>query len=121
PLAALAQQKGLEIDIVGGSASATPIAVVPMPYEGSAGAPATDVAAVVRADLDRSGQFRTLPDAQMVERPVRGGDIQFATWRALKQNYMVVGRVLDAGAGAYRVEYELFDVPRGERMLGLAM
>ena len=44
---------------------------------------------------------------------MRGGDIQFATWRALKQNYIVVGRVLDAGAGAYRVEYELFDVPKG--------
>ena len=121
PLAALAQQKGLEIDIVGGSASATPITVVPMPYEGSAGAPQTDVAAVIRADLDRSGQFRTLPDAQIVERPTRGADIQFPTWRALKQNYIVVGRVLDAGAGAYRVEYELYDVPKGERLLGLAM
>ncbi|MDV3467843.1 Tol-Pal system beta propeller repeat protein TolB [Stenotrophomonas sp. C3(2023)] len=121
PLAALAQQKGLEIDIVGGSASATPITVVPMPYEGSAGAPQTDVAAVIRADLDRSGQFRTLPEAQIVERPTRGGDIQFPTWRALKQNYIVVGRVLDAGAGAFRVEYELYDVPKGERLLGLAM
>src|SRR3546814_438598 len=34
PLAALAQERGLEIDIVGGNASALPIAVVPMPYEG---------------------------------------------------------------------------------------
>jgi Tol biopolymer transport system component len=76
---------------------------------------------VVRADLERSGQFRTLPEAQIVESRSRGGDIQFATWRALKQNYIVVGRVLDAGAGAYRVEYELFDVPKGERLLGLAM
>ncbi len=121
PLAAFAQQKGLEIDIVGGRVSATPIAVVPMPYEGSASAPSTDVAAVVRADLDRSGQFSTLPEAQIVDKPTRGGDIQFPTWRALKQNYIVVGRVLDAGAGAYRVEYELYDVPRGERLLGLAM
>ncbi|WP_422505036.1 Tol-Pal system beta propeller repeat protein TolB [Stenotrophomonas sp. GZD-301] len=121
PFAALAQQKGLEIDIIGGRVSATPITVVPMPYQGSAAAPATDVAAVVRADLDRSGQFSTLPEAQIVEKPTRGSEIQFPTWRALKQNYIVVGRVMDAGAGAYRVEYELYDVPKGERLLGLAM
>jgi len=121
PLAAMAQQKGLEIDIIGGNASAQPIAVVPMPYQGSAAAPQTDVAAVVRADLDRSGQFRTLPEAQIVERPTRGSEVQYPTWRALKQDYLVVGHVLDAGAGAYRVEYELFDVAKGERMLGLAM
>ena len=120
PLAAMAQQKGLEIDIIGGNASATPITVVPMPYQG-ASAPNTDVAAVVRADLDRSGQFRNLPEAQIVERPTRGSEVQYPTWRALKQDYLVVGRVLDAGAGAYRVEYELFDVAKGERMLGLAM
>lgn len=120
PFAALAQQKGLEIDIVGGNASALPITVVPMAYAGST-PPSTDVAAVVRADLERSGQFRNLPEAQIVERPARGSEVQYATWRALKQDYLVVGRVLDAGAGAYRVEYELFDVARGERMLGLAM
>ena len=120
PFAAMAQQRGLEIDIVGGNASALPITVVPMPYEG-ANPPATDVAAVVRADLDRSGQFRTLPEAQLIERPVRGSEVNYATWRALKQDYLVIGRVLDAGAGAYRVEYELYDVARAERLLGLAM
>ncbi|WNH53153.1 Tol-Pal system beta propeller repeat protein TolB [Stenotrophomonas oahuensis] len=121
PFAAVAQQRGLDIDIIGGNASATPITVAPMPYQGSAAAPETDVAAVVRADLERSGQFRNLPVEQILEKPTRGGEINFATWRALKQNYIVVGRVLDAGAGAYRVEYELYDVPKGERLLGLAM
>ena len=41
PLSAVAQQRGLEIDIVGGNASALPIAVVPMPYQGTAAAPPT--------------------------------------------------------------------------------
>ncbi len=121
PFMAVAQQKGLEIDIIGGNASALPITVVPMAYQGTAGVPQTDVAAVIRADLDRSGQFRNLPEAQIAERPGRGSEVQYPTWRALKQDYLVVGRVLDAGAGAYRVEYELFDVAKGERMLGLAM
>src|SRR5690606_16433907 len=121
PLMASAQQQGLEIDIIGGNASALPIAVVPMPYQGSRTPPETDVAKVVRDDLARSGQFRTLPEAQMVERPTRGGEINYPTWRQLRQDYIVVGRVLDAGDGGYRVEYELFDVARGERLLGLAM
>jgi TolB protein len=119
--AASAQQQGLEIDIVGGNASALPITVVPMPYQGSAAAPPTDVSSVVRADLERSGAFRTLPEASIVERPVRGSEIQYPTWRALRQDYIVVGRVVDGGEGSYRVEYELFDVAKQERLLGLAM
>ncbi|MEZ0469350.1 Tol-Pal system beta propeller repeat protein TolB [Luteimonas salinilitoris] len=121
PFVAAAQQQGLEIDIVGGHASALPIAVVPMPYQGSAGAPETDVAAVIRADLDRSGQFRTLPERDIVERPTRGSEVQYPTWRMLRQDFLVIGRVLDAGDGAYRVEYELFDVAKQERLIGMAM
>ncbi|MFT4255925.1 MAG: Tol-Pal system beta propeller repeat protein TolB [Pseudoxanthomonas sp.] len=120
PVVALAQQQGLEIDIVGGNASATPIAVVPMPYQGGAGVPGTDVAKVVAADLDRSGQFRSLPESALVERPTRGAEINYPTWKALRQDYIVVGRVLDAGDGGYRVEYELFDLAKQERLLGLA-
>lgn len=117
PLAALAQEQGLEIDIVGGNASATPIAVVP--FAGSAGE--TDVAEVIRADLDRSGQFRSLPEQNIVERPTRGSEVQYPTWRALNQDYLLVGRVVDAGGGNLRTEYELFDVAKQERLLGFAL
>ena len=67
-----ARAQGLEIDIVNGNASALPIAVVPMDYLGANAAPDTDVAAVIRADLNRSGAFRTLPDRDVVERQHRG-------------------------------------------------
>lgn len=117
PLSALAQEQGLEIDIVGGNASATPIAVVP--FGGSAGE--TDVAAVIRADLDRSGQFRSLPEQNIVERPTRGSEVQYPTWRALNQDYLLVGRVVDGGGGNLRTEYELFDVAKQERLLGFAL
>ena len=120
PFVASAQQ-GLEIDIVGGNASALPITVVPMPYQGSGTPPPTDIAKVVRDDLARSGVFRTLPEAQILEKPTRGGEINYATWKQLKQDYIVVGRVLDAGDGGYRIEYELFDVAKAERLLGLAI
>src|SRR3546814_11589685 len=89
-----------------------------MPYQGSATAPETDVAAVVRADLDRSGQFRSLPERDMVQRPTRGADVDYPAWRLLKQAFLVVGRVVDAESGRYRVEYELFDGDRTEALLG---
>ena len=117
PLLASAQEQGLEIDIIGGNASALPIAVVP--FAGSAGE--TDVAAIIRADLDRSGQFRSLPEKDIVERPTRGGEVQYPTWRLLNQDYLVVGRIVDGGGGNYRTEYELFDVAKQERLLGFAL
>lgn len=121
PLAARAQQPGLEIDIVGGNAAALPIAVVPMPYQGGGEAPSTDVAAVIAADLNRSGQFRALPEAQLPERPSQSGQVNYPAWRAINQDYLVVGRVLDAGGGSFRVEYELLDVAKQNRLLGFAL
>ena len=120
PLAATAQQQGLEIDIVGGHASALPITVVPMPYEGGAEAPDTDVAAIIRANLTA----RPVPHparARHRRHPTRGAEVQYPTWRMLRQDFLVIGRVLDAAGGGYRVEYELFDVAKQERLLGMAM
>lgn len=116
---ALAQK--LEFDVVGGRESALPIAIVPMPYQGAGTPPDTDVAAVVRADLERSGAFRTLPESQMPQRPVRGSEIDFPAWRALRQDYIVVGKVVDSGDGGYRVEYELHDVAKQQRLLAYAV
>jgi TolB protein len=95
--------------------------VVPFDYLGANAAPDTDLAAVVRADLNRSGAFRTLNEQDIVERPLRQADVNFATWRLLKQDFLVVGRIVDDNAGGYRTEFELFDVAKQERMLGLAV
>src|SRR3546814_15258653 len=80
-------------------------------------APDTDLAAVVRADLNRSGQFRTLADADMVEKPIRAPEINLATWRLLKQDFILIGRVLDTTDGGYRTEFELYDVARPDALL----
>ncbi len=113
--------QGLDVGLVTGNEGALKIAVVPMNYTGSSAKPDTDVGAVVRADLDRSGQFRSLADKDMVEKPQRGADVNFATWRLLKQDFIVVGRVIDSTDGGYRAEFELYDVAKQQRLLGLAM
>ena len=62
PAGLVRAQGALEIGTVRGVDNAIPVAVVPMPYLGNSVAPDTDIAAVIRADLNRSGQFRTLAE-----------------------------------------------------------
>lgn len=116
-----AHAQRLEIDILGVNSSALPITVVPFEYLGAGAAPETDIGAVIRANLNRSGSFRALAERDIVEKPIRAADVNYATWRLLKQDFLVVGRVLDGTDGGYRVEFELLDVAKQERMLGLAM
>ncbi len=102
--------QGLTVEIANGNASAIPVVTVPFAYEGTGAPPETDVADVIRGDLNRCGQFRTLPKSDIVEYPTRGNEIKFPTWRLLKQDYISVGRISDAGAGEVRVEFELYTV-----------
>jgi TolB protein len=118
---AVAQNSRLEIDIVDGNASALPIAIVPFEYLGAGSLPETDMAAIIRGNLNRSGSFRALAERDVVEKPIRSADVNYATWRLLKQDFLVVGRLLDGGDGGYRVEFELMDVAKQEPMLRLAL
>lgn len=111
--------QSLHVDIVGGTKTAMPIAVVPFAVDGSSPLP-TDVADVIRNDFNRSGTFRSLDRSEIVETPSQGADIHFATWRLLKQDYIVVGRVTDAGNGMVQVAYELWDVNKGQCLLSLS-
>jgi len=114
PMVSLAQGDLLRITVPEGTASATPIAVVPFGFESASVPPETNPGEVVRSDLARSGQFRALPRNDIVEFPTRGAEVKFATWRMLQQDYLVVGRMSDTGNGGLRVEYELLDVARQE-------
>jgi TolB protein len=118
---AAAHGQGLTIDIVDGVPSALPIAVVPFAFEGAGRPPDTDVASVIRANFNRSGQFRTLPLQDIIEQPVRQADVRYGTWRTLRQDFLLIGRILDAEVGTYRVEFELFDVAKQVRMMGMAV
>jgi TolB protein len=109
------------IDIKNGTASATPIAVIPFAFEGAGLPPDTDVAAVIGNDLNRCGQFRTLPKSDIVEYPTRGSQIKFPTWNLLKQAYILVGRQIENPGGDIRVEFELYDVAKQQQLLALAI
>ncbi|BDU23087.1 Tol-Pal system beta propeller repeat protein TolB [Dyella sp. GSA-30] len=114
-----AAAQSLNVDIVGGLKTATPIAVVPFAQAGGAPLP-TDVADIIRNDFNRSGKFRSLAKSEIVEFPSKGADIKFATWRLLKQDFITIGRISDAGGGMLRVEYELWDVNKQQSLLAQA-
>ena len=114
-----AAAQSLNVDIVGGVKTATPIVVVPFAQAG--GTPlSTDIADVMRNDFNRSGKFRSLAKSDIVEFPAKGADIKFATWRLLKQDYITIGRINDAGGGMLRIEYELWDVNKQQSLLAQA-
>ena len=107
----------LEIEIISGNPSALPIAIVPFAWEDSSPQPATTVSQIVSADLHRSGMFDPMDEEDMVERPRDGESIRYGTWRLLKVDYIVIGRVRPGAAGGHDLIYELFDVHKQERLL----
>lgn len=115
-----AKAHGLEIVVTEGWDSPTKIAVVPF---GGPSLPGVDLAAVVAADLLRSGQFAVLPSEDMLSLPDSVEGVFFRDWRLLGMDYLLIGRVAVA-AGASRVTansrlalvYHLFDVATEREM-----
>src|SRR4051812_34375468 len=98
----------LVIEITRGLNDAVPIAVVPFGSSGNS-KPSLDIAEVVSNDLSRSGRFAPLDRRDMIEQPTSGEQIQFADWRLLKSNYILVGKTVSTTADHYDVQFELFN------------
>jgi TolB protein len=107
----------LTIEITEGVEGALPIAVVPFGWQGPA-SPPVDVAAVINADLQRSGRFKTIPQVDMLARPTSAEEIEFKDWRALDTENLVIGQVRPMGTGGYEIRFLLFDVYKGEQLTG---
>ena len=107
----------LVIEITQGLNDAIPIAVVPFDAPGPV-VPQVDVAEVVQNDLARSGKFAPLDRKDMIDKPSSGDQIQFADWRLLRSNFITVGKLVPDGADRYTVQFELYNVFNGQRLLG---
>ena len=118
---ALPANAALEVRVEDGVAMPLPIAIPDflgaMPEATSMG---TDVANVVRADLERSGLFRPLQPASFIENisdinvPPRFGD-----WRIIQAQGLVTGQATLQPDGRLRVDFRLWDVFGEEQMIGL--
>ena len=107
----------LVIEITQGVDNPVPIAVVPFQWSGDSTLN-EDVAQVVDADLERSGQFKSLKRSLMLSFPYQKEDIYFRDWSYLATEYLIIGQVLPTDDGGYQVDYQLFDVQRQESVAG---
>ena len=100
------------VEISGVGATQVPIVVAAFRDEGTVG---VQLSAIVRADLERSGLFRSLlGDARFDERSV----IDLPQWRARGADALVAGSVQRLADGRVDVRYKLWDAVRGEQLLG---
>lgn len=107
----------LVIEITKGVETAVPIAVVPFAWQGGAFKTPINMAAVIQTDLNRSGLFKTLAVADMLTRPTDANKVKYRNWQALGQDYLLIGQVSEVN-GRYQVQFQLFDVYKGEQILG---
>ncbi len=116
-LAAGSLRAELQIEITEGVDTALPIAVVPFGWQGP-GAPPLDAAAVVAADLARSGRYTPLDRKDMLQTPTTGADVNFGDWRRQGSEVLVIGRLTKAGPDQFEIQVQVFDVLRGQQLLG---
>lgn len=110
----------LTIEITRGVEGATPIAVVPFGWNGNAPAAPENIAAIITADLNRSGRFESLPDHDLIAHPTEGTQVQFQNWRMVKVDDLVIGKVTETADGNFTVQFELFDVFGGKLLASAA-
>ncbi|MGI9292258.1 MAG: Tol-Pal system beta propeller repeat protein TolB [Gammaproteobacteria bacterium] len=107
----------LLIEITKGQSEAAPIAIVPFGWMGEGPEP-YDIATVIQSDLSRTGRFLPVPESDMLQKPTTGAEIDFSDWRILRTEVVVVGRVSRLNDDNFSIEFRVFDVYRGDQLLG---
>lgn len=73
-----------------------------------------EIAAVIAADLERSGKFTLTPPAAFPRTPIQpGGEPLFEEWKAINAQALVTGHVYTESDGRLRVEVYLYDPFQG--------
>ncbi len=106
----------LKIEVTSGVSDPVPVAIVPftraVPADGG-----LDVAQVVQRDLEGSGRFRVLARDKMPGTPTRADEVQLADWKAVGDDYVVVGRVTSVEGGNLAVDFDLLNTLTGQRVV----
>ena len=111
----------LNVEITQGTEDALPIAIIPFSWNGTEPAPALNWSEVVASDLLRSGRFAPVPENELLARPQSDQNLDFKTWRVGGIDHLVIGSVRSAGQNKYAVQFQLFDVYKGEQLLGYSL
>ena len=117
-LASVRTDAQLVIEIRSGVERPVPMAVVPFGWDGPGAAAPFDVATLVTADLAQSGRFDPMAVGDMVSRPTQPADVAFEDWRIVDVDYLVIGQVQSNIDGSHTIVFQLFNVLRGEQIVG---
>lgn len=109
-------ESDLAIEITKGIDEPTPVAVVPFAWDGNS-ALKEDVAKIVSADLGRTGIFKMMSPQNMLSFPSKEDQVYFRDWRVSKTEFLVIGRQIAAEGRQIKVEFELYDVLKEQRLL----
>lgn len=116
-LAGFTARAELRIEISRGAERPMPVAIVPFGWQGTGAAP-FDVAGLVARDLASTGRFAPLAEAEMPGKPTAAADVDFADWKMVGVEAVVVGRLVQTAPGEYSIQFQLLDVLRGTQLLG---
>ena len=107
----------LSIEITGAGAQRIPIAIAPFAGEGAL---PQAISAIVRADLERSGLFRTLEVPPLVPQPTEASPVNYAEWKSRLADALVLGSVAARPDGRFEVRFKLFDTVKSQDLSGVA-
>jgi len=116
-LGAGAARAQLKIEVTSGVSDPVPIAIVPFARSVPADS-GLDVAQVIQHDLEGSGRFKALARPQMPATPTQASAVVTADWKALGEDYVVVGRVTPLDGGTLAVDFDLLNTLTGQRIAG---
>lgn len=113
----------VEIDITRGNFKPVPIAISDFDADNPQALKiGTDVAAVIRADLERSGLFKPVDPKAHIQSPAQMRvQPRFQDWRVINVDALVNGRIEMQADGRLRGEFRLWDVAAENQMTGLAL
>ena len=105
------------VEISGVGATQLPVAVARFRDEDKAG-PNAAISAIIRADLERSGQFRNLDVAAALDETSQPA---LGEWRNRGADALLTGSVSRLADGRWDVRYKLWDVVKGQELGGQSL
>jgi TolB protein len=106
----------LSVDVTQGNVKPLPIAIPDFIGAAPMGA---NIAAVVRADLERSGLFQPIDPKAFVDHITNINTVPtFSNWRVINAQGLVAGDVTSEADGRLKVDFRLWDVYGESQMVG---
>ena len=106
----------VKIDVNKGNVEPLPIAITDFLSDDGIGA---EIAAIVAADLKRSGLFAPIDKGAFIEKITdTNAAPRFEDWKVINAQALVTGRVSQEADGRLRAEFRLWDTFAGQQLIG---